>query len=185
MDLSCYCDSVRWNHNWSCSVELSLDTAQKWFVSREEWLKNVVEKKHAITYELDGGEFKRESVYPDSVSFLNNIEIPQPQKAGYVFAGWVGPFNLEPEKNLVLYGYMVVNDVQLNAIWSKEILEAGSTEFCQLEVFSVKGEFLGYIYVDGDDLSSMSRLLKKAGYASGIYIIRGDGFNKVLRVRDY
>ena len=180
IDLSCYCDSVRWNLEWQCSLKENYDTVKNWFVSRKEWLKNVIEKTHVISYELNGGIFKTD--YPDSVSFLDNIEIPQPKKAGYTFAGWTGPFNVEPEANFVLYGYMVISDIQLNANW---IMNDLSAESYQLEVFSIKGEFLGYVNVNGVNLQSMSKVLKRAGYASGVYIIRGDRFNRVLRVRDY
>lgn len=192
LELSCYSDSVRWNYGWSCSVKNTYNLAKRWFASREVWLKSVIENAYAVSYELNGGDFKNGGVYPDSINFLDNIEIPQPQKAGYVFTGWTSPFNIKPEKDFVLYGYRITGDVQLTANWLDEESAKWAAEMqcddfvdvCELEVFNVKGKYLGRIGMDKAGLRSVPGLLKKAGYASGIYIIRRGSFNKVLRFRD-
>ena len=192
IEMSCDRDARRWGFEETCSVERDFNVAQEWFLSREEWLKNVIENTYAVSYELNGGDFKNGGVYPDSINFLDNIEIPQPQKAGYVFIGWTSPFNIKPEKDFVLYGYRITGDVQLTANWLDEESAKWAAEMqcddfvdvCELEVFNVKGKYLGRVGMDKAGLRSVPGLLKKAGYASGIYIIRRGSFNKVLRFRD-
>lgn len=196
INVSRYCDHVRWNFQWYNPVEYDLYIAEKWFTSREAWLKNAIEKTHTIVYELNGGSFGNEMVFPDSIRFTDRIEVPQPQRQGYIFAGWTSDFNAEPLKNMVLYGDNVVDRVRLTANWLPCIYPikeyddmslkmgyfAGMEKFL-VEVFSVTGSFLGYISLYNTDVQFILKTLRSAGYPNSIYILRRKGSRVSHRVQ--
>ena len=204
IDMSRYCDSVRWSHKWSRRMLLDLAVTENWFVARESWLKNVIDRSHPIVYELKGGKFEGE--YPDSVNFLSRIMMPQPVKAGYLFAGWKGEKDSVSNKAYVLYGYNVIDSVKLTARWVKDTLHLdkplpgdsaaphenfdielmlipNEMESYSLKIFNAIGKFLGRMTVDLDDMPMLPQKLKKAGYTNGIYIIQGTGLRKSLRIQ--
>lgn len=205
IELSRYCDSVRWNHERLRRMTIDLAIVENWFVARKTWLANAIEKSHAVSYEMRGGKFDTED-YPDSVSFLSRIEMPQPIKEGCLFAGWTSEEDSIPDKGYILYGYNVTDDVKLTANWVRDtlhldkplprdsvpphetfeidlVLDPITMENYSLEVFSAIGKFLGRIRVDLNDMQILPRMLKKAGYTNGIYILRGAGLRKILRIQ--
>ena len=198
IDLARYCEIVRWNQGKRVFVAYELYAAKKWFVSRGEWLKNAIENMYAVSYEMNGGMFESSVPAPDSINFLINVEIPQPRRPGYVFSGWTSEPDGIPEKNFVLYGYNVDNDVRLTANWSldsvyyiKRIdndmsLNVGDLEGRKrfsVEIFSVMGKFMGRILLDEVNVHLVMKSLRNAGYANGVYILRSDALHKNFRVR--
>ena len=205
IDLSRYCDSVRWNDDRVYRMKIDLAILENWFVARKTWMENVIENQHPVSYEMRGGHFDTED-YPDSVSFLSRIEMPQPSKEGCLFAGWTSAEDKIPNKDYILYGYNVIDSVKLIANWVRDtvhmekplprdtvpphetfeidlVLEPNGMESYSLEVFDAIGKFLGHITVDSKDMPILPRMLKKAGYTNGIYILRGTGLRKVLRIQ--
>ena len=198
IDLARYCEIVRWDQGKRVFVAYELYAAKKWFVSRGEWLKNAIENMYAVSYEMNGGMFESSVPAPDSINFLINVEIPQPRRPGYVFSGWTSELDGIPEKNFVLYGYNVNNDVRLTANWSldsvyyiKRIdndmsLNVGDLEGRKrfsVEIFSVMGKFMGRILLDEVNVHLVMKSLRNAGYANGVYILRSDALHKNFRVR--
>ena len=197
IDLSRYCDSVRWQSRWRSPVAYDLYVAKKWFVSREPWLKNAIENTHAISYELNGGRFEKKSVVPDTISFLGSVEIPNPKRSGYVFSGWTSEYETIPVKNMVLYGYNVIDGVLLTANWIPDIhpikkfdedMSLNEVDFerpkrFSVEIFSVIGKFMGHVMVDVVDVIHVLKSLRDAGYANGVYILRSDALRKNFRIR--
>ena len=198
IDLARYCEIVRWDQGKRVFVAYELYAAKKWFVSRGEWLKNAIENMYAVSYEMNGGMFESSVPAPDSINFLINVEIPQPRRPGYVFSGWTSEPDGIPEKNFVLYGYNVDNDVRLTANWSldsvyyiKRIdndmsLNVGDLEGRKrfsVEIFSVMGKFMGRILLDEVNVHLVMKSLRNAGYANGVYILRNDALHKNFRVR--
>ena len=189
-------------------MEYDIYIAKNWFSSRETWIRTMLENPRAVSYELNGGEFESDAVYPDSVHFSDNVAIPQPRKEGHCFSGWTSEQDTVFKVNLVLHGYKTVSDVLLNAHWSEDSscvknapapdtveviegigdalpLKTFALEKAPLEVFSSLGQYLGRIGAEtlrglrsGRDFSTT---LKQAGYMSGVYILRGDG--QALRVQ--
>ena len=198
IDLARYCEIVRWDQGKRVFVAYELYAAKKWFVSRGEWLKNAIENMYAVSYEMNGGMFESSVPAPDSINFLINVEIPQPRRPGYVFSGWTSEPDGIPEKNFVLYGYNVDNDVRLAANWSLDSvyyikrfdndmsLNVGDLEGRKrfsVEIFSVMGKFMGRILLDEVNVHLVMKSLRNAGYANGVYILRSDALHKNLRVR--
>ena len=197
IDLARYSEMVRWNMSKCVFVESEFYAVKKWFVSRGEWLKNAIENMHAISYELNGGKFESSVPAPDSINFLTNAEIPQPRRPVYVFSGWTSESDGIPEKNFVLYGYNVDNDVRLTANWVPDIhpikkfdedMSLNEVDFerpkrFSVEIFSVMGKFMGHVMVDVVDVSHVLKSLRDAGYANGVYILRSDALRKNFRVR--
>ena len=207
IDLSRYCDSVRWNnHERLYNMVLDLAIVENWFVARKTWMKNVMENQHPVVYEMRGGHFDSEVSYPDSVSFLSRIKMPQPSKRGCLFAGWTSAEDKVPNKDYILYGYNVIDSVKLTANWVRDtlhidkpsprdsvppyenfeidlVLDPNGMESYSLEVFDAVGKFLGRVTVDSKDMPILPRMLKRAGYTNGIYILRGAGLRKILRIQ--
>ena len=196
IDLARYCELVRWNMNECIWVAYELYAAKKWFTSRETWLKNAIENSHALVYELNGGLFGNENDFPDSISFTDRIEIPQPQKQGYIFAGWTSDLDTVLQKKLVLYGYEITEDIHLKAHWSSNAhpIKKGDEDMSlkmddfvgmesfSVEVFNVIGSFLGHIVLYNKDVQFILKSLKSAGYANGVYILRSKGLHMNHRV---
>ena len=207
IDMSRYCDSVRWNnHEHLRRMVHDLAVTENWFVSRKKWMENVIENAHPVSYALKGGQFDSEVSYPDSVRFLDRIKMPQPSKAGCLFAGWTSAEDKVPNKDYILYGYNVIDSVKLTANWVRDtlhidkplprdsvppyenfeidlVLDPNGMESYSLEVFDAIGKFLGHITVDSKDMPILPRMLKRAGYTNGIYILRGAGLRKILRIQ--
>lgn len=191
-----YCDLVRWDLLSYNPVKYDSIIAHKWFTSREAWLKKMMKKSRTVSYALDGGRFENKKTIPESINFLDRIEIPQPQKQGYDFSGWTSESDTIPQKNLVLYGYNVTEDVQLTAHWSSSIRPIKKIEDMSLkkenfvemesfsvEVFSALGSFLGRISLYSTDMQLVLRSLKDAGYANGVYILRCKDLHMTRRVQ--
>ena len=197
IDFSRYCDSARWNSQWRNHVVFDIFVAEKWFESREEWLKNAIENTHAISYELNGGWFDKNVAIPDTISFLGNAKIPEPQRLGYAFVGWTSELEMKPQKNFVLYGYNVADSVKLTANWVPDVysikkfdedMSLNMDEFVgmerySVEVFSVIGSFLGYISLYNTDVHFILKTLRTAGYANGVYILRSKALHMNHRVQ--
>ena len=181
-----YCDLVRWNLFSYNPVVYDSRVAKEWFTSREAWLKKMMTKSHAVSYVLNGGEFKDKKASPKSIKFLDRVEVPQPQKSGFVFSGWMSEYDSNPQKNFVLYGYNMTKDVQLTAHWTSSIRPiqkvyednslkknnlVGKQSF-SVQVFNVLGSFLGHISLYNTDMQFIKRSLKEAGFATGVYILR-------------
>ena len=195
--ISRFCDFVRWNLHHYGPVENDIRLASKWFTSREAWLKKAIRNSHSISYALNGGQFENKKSAPDSIKFLDRIEIPQPKKQGYAFSGWTSDLDTVLQKKLVLYGYEVADDIQLTAHWSsgvhpiKKVDEdmslkmddfVGMDSF-SVEVFNALGSFLGYILVYNSDVQFILKSLKNAGYANGVYILRSKSLHMNHRVQ--
>ena len=192
-----YCNLVRWNLLSYNPVVYDYRVAKEWFTSREAWLKKMMEKTYAVSYVLNGGEFKDKKAFPKSVKFLDRVEVPQPQKQGFVFSGWMSEYDSTPQKDLVLYGYDMTEDILLTAHWSsiirpiQRINEDVSLKrndfvvkkFFPVEVLSVLGMFLGHISLYNTDMQLIKRSLKEAGYANGVYILRSKGLHMNHRVQ--
>ena len=55
--------------------------------------------------------------------------------------------------------------------------------FGAVDVFSVTGRYLGPLNVGGPgSLRNLSAILRQAGYAQGMYVVRGEGFSYRVRV---
>ena len=52
-----------------------------------------------------------------------------------------------------------------------------------LQVFSMTGRFLGRVDSRIGAGADISALLKNAGYAGGVYLVRGGGLNAQIRVK--
>ena len=196
INLSRCCEFFRWNVDGVSSVEYDIWCAKKWFESRNIWLKNAIENKHAVLYELNGGAFDTHDAIPDSINFLDRIEIPQPQRRGYIFAGWTSELEMIPQKDFVLYGYNVADSVKLTANWVLDVypikkidedMSLNMDEFVgkerfSVEVFSVIGSFLGYISLYNAELHFIMKMLRNAGYANGVYILRSQALHMNHRV---
>ena len=196
INMARYCDHIRWNSQKFNLVEYDLNNAKRWFTLRETWLKNAIEKPHAIVYELNGGRFGDKKDFPDSINFTDRIEIPQPQKDGYIFAGWKRDSEKETLKKMVLHGYDVVDSVRLTANWLPSIsfikeyddMSVKMDDFVGMEkflveVFSAVGSFLGYILLHDTDVRFILKTLREAGYPDGIYILRSKGLHMNRRVQ--
>jgi uncharacterized repeat protein (TIGR02543 family) len=170
--------------------------AQKWFTSREAWLNKMMKKSSTVSFALDGGQFKNKKAIPESINFLDRIEIPQPQKQGYVFSGWTSESDTVPQKNIVLYGYNMTEDVQLTAHWSLSVRPIKKIEDMSLkkddlvnmesfsvDVFSALGSFLGRISLNNTDMQLVLRTLRNAGFATGVYILRSKELHMTRRVQ--
>lgn len=191
-----YCDLVRWELLSYNPVKYDSIVAQKWFTSREAWLKKMMKKSRAVSYVLNGGEFKNKKAVPSSISFLDRVEIPQPQKSGYVFSGWMSETDTIPQKNLVLYGYNMTEDTQLTAHWIssvRPIQKVDGDVFLKknnfvvkdsfsVDVFSMVGSFLGRISLNSTDMQIIKRSLKGAGFATGVYFLRSKALRLNYRV---
>lgn len=191
-----YCDLVRWGLLSYNPVKYDSIVAQKWFTSREAWLKKMMKKSRTVSFALDGGQFENKKAIPESINFLDRIEIPQPQKQGYVFSGWTSKSDTVPQKNIVLYGYNVTEDVQLTAHWSLSIRPIKKIEDMSLkkddlvnmesfsvDVFSALGSFLGRISLSNTDMQLVLRTLRNAGFATGVYILRSKELHMTRRVQ--
>lgn len=191
-----YCDLVRWGLLSYNPVKYDSIVAQKWFTSREAWLKKMMKKSRTVSFALEGGQFENKKAIPESINFLDRIEIPQPQKQGYVFSGWTSKSDTVPQKNIVLYGYNVTEDVQLTAHWSLNIRPIKKIEDMSLkkddlvdmesfsvDVFSALGSFLGRISLSNTDMQLILRTLRKAGFATGVYILRSKELHMTRRVQ--
>ncbi len=191
-----YCDLVRWGLLSYNPVKYDSIVAQKWFTSREAWLKKMMKKSRTVSFALEGGQFENKKAIPESIKFLDRIEIPQPQKQGYVFSGWTSKSDTVPQKNIVLYGYNVTEDVQLTAHWSLNIrpikkiedMSLKKDDFVNMEsfsvdVFSALGSFLGRISLSNTDMQLILRTLRKAGFATGVYILRSKELHMTRRVQ--
>lgn len=191
-----YCDLVRWGLLSYNPVKYDSIVAQKWFTSREAWLKKMMKKSRTVSFALDGGQFENKKAIPESINFLDRIEIPQPQKQGYVFSGWTSESDTVPQKNIVLYGYNMTEDVQLTAHWSLSVRPIKKIEDMSLkkddlvnmesfsvDVFSALGSFLGRISLKNTDMQLVLRTLRNAGFATGVYILRSNALRLNYRVR--
>ena len=155
-----------------------------------------MKKSRAVSYVLNGGEFKNKKAVPSSISFLDRVEIPQPQKSGYVFSGWMSETDTIPQKNLVLYGYNMTEDTQLTAHWIssvRPIQKVDGDVFLKknkfvvkdsfsVDVFSMVGSFLGRISLNSTDMQIIKRSLKDAGFATGVYFLRSKALRLNYRV---
>jgi Listeria/Bacterioides repeat len=192
-----YCDLVRWNLLSYNPVAYDYSVAKEWFTSREAWLKKMMKNSYAVSYVLNGGEFKDKKSFPKSIKFLDRVEVPQPQKSGFVFSGWMGEHDTIPQKNLVLYGYNMTKDIQLTAHWISNIRPiqkvhedfslkkdnlVGKESF-SVQVFNVLGSFLGHISLYNTDMQLIKRTLKEAGFATGVYILRSKELHMTRRVQ--
>jgi uncharacterized repeat protein (TIGR02543 family) len=191
-----YCDLVRWGLLSYNPVKYDSIVAQKWFTSREAWLKKMMKKSRTVSFALDGGQFENKKAIPESINFLDRIEIPQPQKQGYVFSGWTSESDTVPQKNIVLYGYNMTEDVQLTAHWSLSVRPIKKIEDMSLkkddlvnmesfsvDVFSALGSFLGRISLNNTDMQLVLRTLRNAGFATGVYILRSKELHMTRRVQ--
>ena len=66
----------------------------------------------------------------------------------------------------------VIRDVHLSRMGSET-----------LKVFSMTGKFLGYVNPQGAAAASLETILKAAGFASGVYLVRGGNVSRRIQVR--
>ena len=187
INLSRKLDGIRWNATYG-TVESNINTASAWFRSRETWLDNALSTPHAITYELDGGEFEADVTIPESIEYNDRlVTIPQPKKAGSTFTGWTYGSVTTPTKSVTLYGYNTTNDITMTANWQTEVVVGIAENFVHgIKVWSHE-KTIYIVAATGTDyqIYDISGRLLVSGTTNSDYdaVSLGTSFNGLVIVR--
>ena len=172
------------------------------YTQEGEWLEYTVNVAEAGEYGVSASyatssENAGFNLYVDGELLLENVIFPQGADWSTYATHDAGKVSL-PAGEHVLRLEIVGNYVNIDWLEFVSSQNSGDVEairevakgarvlqgmFGAVDVFSVTGRYLGQLNVGGPgSLRNLSAILRQAGYAQGMYVVRGEGFSYRVRV---